>query len=176
MAGVDLSRKGGAVHPQQHGLEAHRLRRRGQRLIETSRIGPGLTRRQDGHHGLADQGLARLVAEHPEHGRIGQPDGPSLFRNQDAVGRELDHPFKAGLLGQKAAIAVQAGNGAHARQQLGGIKRLADEVIGPGLQPEQPRGVVVERRHQQHGHQAQPVIAAQPPARLKAIQAGHHHV
>lgn len=76
----------------------------------------------------------------------------------------------------EAAIAVQARDGAEPGAQLGGVEGLAEEVVGPGLQPAQLGGAVVEGGEHDHRHGGERGLGAQLRADFVAVHAGHHDV
>ena len=66
--------------------------------------------------------------------------------------------------------------GAHAREQLGLIDRLGEEVVGPGLEAVDPLLGRIERRHHDHGEDAGRRVLTDPAAHFVAGHARHHHV
>ena len=90
------------------------------------------------------------------------------------VKREADdHRFGAVEL---VGVALDAQQRADARPQLGRVERLADEIVGAGLDPADAARGVVERRDEHDRNEPRGRILLDRPTRLEPVDVRHHHV
>ena len=65
---------------------------------------------------------------------------------------------------------------ADARPELGRVERLADEVVGAGLNPTDAARGVVERRHEHDRNEPRGRILLDRSTGFEAVDVRHHHV
>jgi hypothetical protein len=107
---------------------------------------------------------------------IGIENGIAVVYAEIAFLGVLHDPAKAHALHQQAAVAVEAGDAAHAGAQFHGVEGLGDEVVGAGFDTFEPGLAVVERREHDHRHFGQHWMAAQSPAHFEPVHIGHDDV
>jgi hypothetical protein len=64
----------------------------------------------------------------------------------------------------------------HPRDQRDVVDRLRQKVVGSGLEPLHPVGGLIERGDHDHRDMLRARLDFQPPADLKTVHPGHHHV
>jgi hypothetical protein len=77
---------------------------------------------------------------------------------------------------EQGTKAIEPHNTAHAGAQFGAIKRLADKIVGTGINALQARCLIIECGHEHNWDEIHAWIGTQAATDLKAIHTRHHHI